>query len=132
MEAKRPTSAKCRIGLIACACLGWTMAFGARSLEAAELNAAAINTADACGKSLSTDKPTPTGVRLQMLLDRAHFSPGEIDGKFGENAKKALRAYAEAQQLPSSDRLTDDIWKKLEAADARPVVTNYTIIEKDV
>ena len=54
-------------------------------------------------RSFSKDKPTPAGVRLQVLLDRAHFSPGEIDGKFGENAKKALRAYAEAQQLPSSD-----------------------------
>jgi hypothetical protein len=36
------------------------------------------------------------GIRLQALLDRAHCSPGEIDGKFGEDAKKALRAYAEA------------------------------------
>jgi peptidoglycan hydrolase-like protein with peptidoglycan-binding domain len=36
------------------------------------------------------------GIRLQALLDRAHFFPGEIDGKFGEDAKKALRAYAEA------------------------------------
>jgi hypothetical protein len=39
-----------------------------------------------------------------VLLDRAHFSPGELDGKFGENAKKALRAYAEAQQLLGGER----------------------------
>ena len=69
----------------------------------AEMNAAAINSAEPSKKALSNEMATPAGVRLQVLLDRAHFSPGEIDGKFGENAKKALRAYAEAQQLPSSD-----------------------------
>jgi peptidoglycan hydrolase-like protein with peptidoglycan-binding domain len=65
-----------------------------------------------------------------VLLDRAHFSPGEIDGKFGENATKALRAYAEGQQLPSSDAPTEDVWKALRADD-RPVTTNYTIAEQD-
>jgi peptidoglycan hydrolase-like protein with peptidoglycan-binding domain len=52
---------------------------------------------------------TPAGV-LQVLLGGAHFSPGEIDGKFGENAKKALRAYEEAQQLPISDDVNADVW----------------------
>ena len=97
----------------------------------AAIDAAAINSAEPSKKSLSKEKPTPAGVRLQVLLGRAHFSPGEIDGKFGENAEKALRAYAEAQRLPSSDDVTDEVWKKL-ATDDRPVITNYTIEQKDI
>ena len=97
----------------------------------AELTADAINSAEPSKKSLSKDKTTPAGVRLQVLLDRAHFSPGEIDGKFGENARKALRAYAEAQQLPSADRPTEEVWKALRADD-RPIITDYTISEKDL
>ncbi len=96
----------------------------------AELNAGAINAAEPSGKAISDSKPTPLAVRLQVLLDRAHFSPGEIDGKFGENTKKALRAFAEARQLPTAT-LSDDVWKKL-ATDERPVTANATITEKDV
>jgi lipoprotein-anchoring transpeptidase ErfK/SrfK len=99
--------------------------------SSAELNPDAINSAEPSKKSLSKDKATSAGVRLQVLLNRAHFSPGEIDGKFGENARKALRAYAEAQQLPSADRPTEDAWKAL-WADERPVTSDYTISEKDV
>jgi lipoprotein-anchoring transpeptidase ErfK/SrfK len=96
-----------------------------------EMNAAAIDSAEPSKKTLSNEKPTPAGIRLQVLLDRAHFSPGEIDGKFGENAKKALRGYAEAQQLPSQDAITENVWKRLRA-DYRPVTATYTITEKDV
>ena len=97
----------------------------------AEMSPAAIERAEATGKALPSDKPTPLAVRLEVLLDRANFSPGEIDGIFGENAKKALRAYAEARGLPSSDALTEKAWKELRADDG-PVTTHYTITEKDV
>jgi peptidoglycan hydrolase-like protein with peptidoglycan-binding domain len=103
----------------------------ATSASGAEMKPDVINSAEPSSKTLSSEKATPFGIRLQALLDRAHFSPGEIDGKFGENAKKALQAYAEAQQLPTSNTVTDEVWKKL-AADDRPVLTDYTIAEKDV
>jgi lipoprotein-anchoring transpeptidase ErfK/SrfK len=107
------------------------IALAAAPVFAAGMDAAAIGSAEPSKKTLSNEKPTPAGVRLQVLLDRAHFSPGEIDGKFGENAKKALRAYAEARQLPSSDEVTEDVRKALQA-DGRPPIATYTITDKDV
>jgi lipoprotein-anchoring transpeptidase ErfK/SrfK len=111
--------------------IGVLLACVTNSTFGADMNVAAINSAEPSKKTLSNEKPTSAGVRLQVLLDRAHFSPGEIDGKFGENAKKALRAYAEAQHLPSADDVTNDVWKKL-ATDERPVMAKYTVQEKDV
>ena len=96
----------------------------------AEMNPATIDAAEPSGKSIASDKASPIGVRVQVLLARAQFSPGEIDGRFGENAKKALRAYAEARQLPGTDALTNDVWNALKADD-RSVTAMYTISEKD-
>jgi peptidoglycan hydrolase-like protein with peptidoglycan-binding domain len=111
--------------------IGFTLACLTSSALDADLIAEAINAAVPLKRTLSAEKATPAGVRLQVVLDRAHFSPGEIDGKFGDNAKKALRAYAETQQLPGSDDVGDEAWRKL-AADDRAALKNITIQENDV
>ena len=111
-------------------CLAISIAL-AGPLGAAELDLAAVNTAQFTGKAPPDDRISPLTVRLQVLLDRAHFSPGEIDGKFGENAQKALRAFAEAQHLAADKALTPEIWSKL-AADDKPVLAEYSLADRDV
>ncbi|GJE71020.1 L,D-transpeptidase family protein [Methylorubrum podarium] len=77
-------------------------------------------------------KPDPLLVKVQVLLDRARFSPGAIDGRDGENLRGALRAFAAAQGLPAEDRLTRELFARLQATSKDPVVTQYTITEEDV
>ncbi|MGN7124588.1 L,D-transpeptidase family protein [Methylorubrum thiocyanatum] len=77
-------------------------------------------------------KPDPLLVKVQVLLDRARFSPGAIDGRDGENLRGAIKAFAAAQGLPEGDRLTREVFDRLQATSKEPVVTQYTITEEDV
>ncbi len=70
-------------------------------------------------------------IRLEILLDRAHFSPGVIDGKTGGNLKLAMAAYAKASDLPA-DATAEALTAKLAAADRDTTVTRYTITDADV
>ena len=96
----------------------------------ATIDAQAINEAQ-----WSEKKPAPGGlnpliVKLQVLLDRARFSPGEIDGKSGENVDKAAAAYAAAQN--SSSGLSADVWQKLTETFKGPIIVEHKISEADV
>ena len=99
----------------------------------AGLDAAAINNAEFKGKLPGDDKINPAIVKAQVLLDRASFSPGEIDGKLGENAQKALKAFVESKGLAVGKQpLTSEIWDALLATGSDPIVVDYKITEKDV
>ena len=45
----------------------------------------------------------PPALELQVLLDRAGFSPGEIDGQMGRNTKAALAAAGDEQALRGAE-----------------------------
>src|SRR5450631_4300684 len=99
---------------------------------AAEINPDTINAATFSGKLPKEDRLSPLAVKVQVLLDRARFSPGEIDGKFGDNVEKALLAFAEANQLAPGKVLTPEIWSKLQPVSNDPAIAEYVITDADI
>ena len=77
---------------------------------------------------------TPFLIKLQVLLDRAHASPGQIDAKPGEsnNNRKAVAAFREMQSLPPGEKIDQTLWRTLTKDDMEAVLVSYTISAKDV
>ncbi len=111
------------------------MPFGA---VAAEQNAAEerftadqINAATFDGSELKADARSALAMRVQVLLDGQDFSPGVIDGYFGDNVTKALAAWEKTNGLPADGKLDPEAWAKL-SADGAPAFTTYTITDEDL
>ena len=102
--------------------------------------------APASAKKKAAREPTSNkaeieaATRLQIFLDRANFSPGKIDGHYGDFTWKALALYRESRgeqpQTPppkskTKSHVAPDL-NGLDLASVDPVFTPYTVIEADL
>ena len=86
-------------------------------------------------------KSGPTALHIQILLDLAHFSPGIIDGSWGNNAARALAFFTSPdgpERLaggtpPTSAVVERDTYQRLRTlAGNRPLLRKYKVTANDV
>jgi lipoprotein-anchoring transpeptidase ErfK/SrfK len=93
--------------------------FGASTLVATKRPAPAVATAGT------------TELEMQVLLDRADFSPGEIDGNVGKNSSKALAAFRAARGLAPGAGNRKGLLAALGAGAGVEPIIPYTITAED-
>jgi lipoprotein-anchoring transpeptidase ErfK/SrfK len=96
-----------------------------------DLSMEAVN--NASDLSVKPEKGASTVlIKAQVLLDRARFSPGVIDGRKGENMQNAIKAFEKARDLKVDGEIDDELWAKLNETSTDPVLMSYTITDEDV
>jgi lipoprotein-anchoring transpeptidase ErfK/SrfK len=92
----------------------------------------------AANEILDSTKTDPVGpgsagpqvVRAQILLDRARFSPGQIDGVYGGDFGVAVKGYQNNHGLKPTGTIDAVMWRLLNR-DAGPLLLTYAITPAD-
>jgi lipoprotein-anchoring transpeptidase ErfK/SrfK len=93
---------------------------------------AALFVATALHTPASAQQGVSQLLEAQILLDRAHHSPGVIDGKAGGNTRRAVMAFERASGLPVDGKLDAEVMKKLRVGSGEPLLVDYRIEEAAV
>ena len=93
--------------------------------------ARSIESAQAGGAAPAKAAPSPLLIKVEVLLDRAHFSPGVIDGRSGLNLTNALAAFAKARGGAGAGTVDGAALAALPAEDKGAITQSYTITAED-
>ncbi|MEP7185357.1 MAG: L,D-transpeptidase family protein [Rhodanobacter sp.] len=112
--------------------------FGAAEVQAASgtgkakdsLDSKTVNDAGLI-KAVTKGDKGPAVLRAQILLDRARFSPGEIDAAYGSNLRRAIAGFQASRGLEVSGDMDVATWQALDA-DTAPALVNVTLAVDDV
>ncbi|HYH81766.1 MAG TPA: L,D-transpeptidase [Longimicrobium sp.] len=83
---------------------------------------------------LSGQVSGPSVLRVQILLDRAMFSPGEMDGHYGKNTAKAVYFFQQSNNLPTTARVDSATFKALARVGGSPdnLIVQHRLTADDV
>jgi lipoprotein-anchoring transpeptidase ErfK/SrfK len=106
------------------------------SLAIAEARVASLDPAVVNNAQWSQRRPAGQAdaarVKAGVLLDRARFAPGEIDGRDGDNIRQAITAFQQAQALKADGRMNRETWNRLVATSSEPVLVQHSLTKDDL